>query len=74
MFARNVSLFPLSGSYSRGTGGTTGATEGGALLQLRLRGEMDKYLVSSGAAIAPSTNAIDYHQTYLKAGTRLVST
>jgi hypothetical protein len=69
MFARSVSLFPCSGSYSRGTGGTTGATEGGALLQLRLRGEMDKYLVSSGA-IAP-TNAIDYHQKYLKSGTRL---
>jgi hypothetical protein len=70
MFARSVSLFPLSGSYSRGTGGTSGATEGGALLQLRLRGEMDKYLVSSGA-IAQTITAIDYHQNYLKAGTRL---
>ena len=71
MFARSISLFPLSGDFSRGTGGTTGATEGGALLQLRLRGEMDKYLVSSGAAIAPNTNAIAYHQNYLKTGTRL---
>ena len=69
MFARSVSLFPLSGNFSRGTGGTTGATEGGALLQLRLRGEMDKYLVSSGSA--SNTNAIAYHQNYLKTGTRL---
>ncbi len=70
MFARDVPLMPSRGNYDRGTGGTTGATEGGAAVQLRLRGEMDKYLSVAGSSIV-GNNVIDYHQAYLKTGTML---